>query len=324
MNYKWHYDRLIETRRSREHVEGVYYERHHIVPRSMGGNDSSANIVVLTPREHFIAHWLLYKIHKNKEMAFAFYAMCYYKSKDNHRNIEISSRTYAEAKELHSKTLSILQRQKVKDGTFKWMHGKKQTQEHRQKIIETRQRENNYKGHTWKLSDEVKKKIGDRQRGKKLSDETKHQISTKLKGRIITEDVRKNMSAAKKGVKFSEKAKQNMSIARKGTKMPDETRKKMIATLTGKICVHNPIDRINKMIKLEQLDYYLQNGWIKGKKVSEEQKKKISEAHKNKKLSAETRKKISEARKKHEKENYRFSFSYFYRDWETLRGWDTS
>ncbi|UFK27132.1 hypothetical protein LG358_00111 [Escherichia phage UoN_LG358_1] len=37
----------------------------------MGGLDTSDNLVKLTYREHFIAHWLLFKIHKNKEMSYA-------------------------------------------------------------------------------------------------------------------------------------------------------------------------------------------------------------------------------------------------------------
>lgn len=36
------------------------YEKHHVVPRSLGGTDDSSNIIRLTPREHYIAHRLLY------------------------------------------------------------------------------------------------------------------------------------------------------------------------------------------------------------------------------------------------------------------------
>lgn len=41
----------------------------------MGGDNNPENMVVLTAREHFLIHWLLYKIHKNKEMTYAFHAM---------------------------------------------------------------------------------------------------------------------------------------------------------------------------------------------------------------------------------------------------------
>lgn len=54
----------MESRKNRERIDGQYYERHHIVMKSMGGEDSEENIVYLTAREHFIAHWLL-KINNN-------------------------------------------------------------------------------------------------------------------------------------------------------------------------------------------------------------------------------------------------------------------
>lgn len=43
---------------------GNYFERHHIVPRALGGTDSWSNKALLTGREHFICHWLLVKIYR--------------------------------------------------------------------------------------------------------------------------------------------------------------------------------------------------------------------------------------------------------------------
>lgn len=40
-----------------------YSEKHHIMPRCMGGNDDSSNLVWLTAREHFVAHLLLVKVY---------------------------------------------------------------------------------------------------------------------------------------------------------------------------------------------------------------------------------------------------------------------
>jgi len=61
MNYKRHYDKLIAKARNRI-LEG-YTETHHIVPRCIGGNDDSDNLVELTPEEHYVAHQLLVKIY---------------------------------------------------------------------------------------------------------------------------------------------------------------------------------------------------------------------------------------------------------------------
>jgi len=37
----------------------TYYERHHIIPSSCGGDNSETNLVLLTPEEHFYCHSLL-------------------------------------------------------------------------------------------------------------------------------------------------------------------------------------------------------------------------------------------------------------------------
>ena len=61
MNYKRIYEDLIERGKVRV-LKDTYYERHHIVPRCMGGTDDSSNLVNLTPEEHYVAHQLLVKI----------------------------------------------------------------------------------------------------------------------------------------------------------------------------------------------------------------------------------------------------------------------
>ena len=63
MNYKKHYDLLI-TRGKNRMLEG-YVERHHIVPRCLGGTDDVENLVQLTPEEHYLAHQLLVKMYPN-------------------------------------------------------------------------------------------------------------------------------------------------------------------------------------------------------------------------------------------------------------------
>lgn len=61
MKYEAHYARLIE--RARKRVLTGYAERHHVVPRCMGGGDEPCNLVDLTPEEHYVAHQLLVKMH---------------------------------------------------------------------------------------------------------------------------------------------------------------------------------------------------------------------------------------------------------------------
>jgi hypothetical protein len=72
MAYQERYNRFIESLRDQE-IDGVY-EVHHVVPRSLGGSDDKQNLIKLTPRQHYVAHWMLWKIHSGK-MAQAFFFM---------------------------------------------------------------------------------------------------------------------------------------------------------------------------------------------------------------------------------------------------------
>jgi hypothetical protein len=63
MNYKKHYDLLISRAKTRT-ITG-YKERHHIIPRCLGGSDEATNLVDLLPEEHYVAHQLLVKIYPN-------------------------------------------------------------------------------------------------------------------------------------------------------------------------------------------------------------------------------------------------------------------
>lgn len=56
--YYW-YVGIIAKAFRRDKLPG--YECHHIVPKCMGGTSEKNNLVYLTLREHFIAHWLLPK-----------------------------------------------------------------------------------------------------------------------------------------------------------------------------------------------------------------------------------------------------------------------
>lgn len=62
MNYQDHYYSLVRRAQVRQHPDG-YTEKHHIIPRSLGGVNDQSNLVILTAREHFVAHLLLAKIH---------------------------------------------------------------------------------------------------------------------------------------------------------------------------------------------------------------------------------------------------------------------
>lgn len=63
MNYQRIYDTLV--RRGQNRILEGYSEKHHIVPKCLGGTDDATNLVALTPEEHYLCHLLLVKIHSN-------------------------------------------------------------------------------------------------------------------------------------------------------------------------------------------------------------------------------------------------------------------
>lgn len=65
MDYAAIYDRFIADRKAKGEPVG-YSERHHIVPKCLGGNDGAANLIRLTPEDHYFAHVLLAKIYGGK------------------------------------------------------------------------------------------------------------------------------------------------------------------------------------------------------------------------------------------------------------------
>lgn len=98
MNYESIYQQLIENARNRK--APLLFEKHHAIPRCLGGDDSKHNIVYLTYREHFIAHHLLVRFKQGKEkikMQFAFGMMSMHSKTNNYRK-HVSSHLFDAAK----------------------------------------------------------------------------------------------------------------------------------------------------------------------------------------------------------------------------------
>jgi hypothetical protein len=128
---KWY--QTITQNGKQERLPG--YERHHIVPRSLGGTDDISNITFITTREHFICHWLLIKIHPTGEehwkMLNALRMMRAENPNQKRYNTKITSRVYAKLKEEYA----LLQSEKHK-GSGNGMYGKNHTEEAKRRISE--------------------------------------------------------------------------------------------------------------------------------------------------------------------------------------------
>ena len=68
--YLRYYQQLISSRRLlvRSKSDNLKYEKHHILPKSLGGNNTKLNLILLTGREHFIAHLLLVRIVQDEDV----------------------------------------------------------------------------------------------------------------------------------------------------------------------------------------------------------------------------------------------------------------
>lgn len=161
--------------------EGVK-ECHHIIPKSLGGKNVKENLINLTPRQHYIAHWLLWKVYQNKEMTLAFWIMSNMIEKGVWH--KINSKTFQTLKEQHQK----IQSEKMTKNNP--MYDEKS----RKKLSQSRKKLN------WSPSDEHKKQISDAQKSKPKTELHRKKISESLRGKIKTETHIKNLAASHKGL----------------------------------------------------------------------------------------------------------------------------
>lgn len=241
--YKRIYYSIIERAKNRKSIQG-YSETHHIIPRSLGGNDDDFNLVTLTAREHCICHLLLIRMtdgeHKEKMLYAAKmmtttsrYYQSRYKTKSKtyewlrQKAAKLSSsrlkgKTYEElygtekAKELRIK--KSLPRGPQKQETIakrvEKLRGKKRTEEQRTKMSVVQKE--NAKNRVYspdKISifvERVRNSIS-----KPKSKEHREKISNSLKGKML--GISKNAETIEKMKKpKSEAHRKAISEARKG------------------------------------------------------------------------------------------------------------
>ena len=100
------YFSIIEHSRDRN-ISG-YTEKHHIIPKSLGGTNEQSNLVKLSAREHYICHVLLTRMTtgKNKsKMVHAASAFITWASSRHDRKIKINSKIFQTLKELRQQNL---------------------------------------------------------------------------------------------------------------------------------------------------------------------------------------------------------------------------
>lgn len=109
MDYTIIYNKIINNRKLNP-INSGYYEKHHIIPKSLGGKNTKDNLIKLTAREHFVCHILLVKMYEKyscewHKMVRAALMM----GRHNSKNRYVNSRQYTKIKELYSVSQSIKQ-----------------------------------------------------------------------------------------------------------------------------------------------------------------------------------------------------------------------
>jgi hypothetical protein len=103
---KWYFD-IVNSAGSRT-TEG-YTEKHHIIPKCLGGDNSPSNLVKLTAREHFLCHWLLTKMvtsPKQKYQLWNAFSCMLYRQNDSQARHKITARVFDNIKSTGAKIKS--------------------------------------------------------------------------------------------------------------------------------------------------------------------------------------------------------------------------
>lgn len=248
--YKTWHDNIITKAKNRTLT--CYTEKHHILPKCLGGSNNEDNLVRLTAKEHFIVHMLLCKFTEgsiNNKMIFAFSAMSCIKGKN--RNYKATSR--------------IAEKLKLK--FIKLLTGRKFSKETLAKLSKVR------KGRT--LTEEHKRKIGLAGVGRKQSQETILKRTSKTTGMKRSQAFKDRMREVASVRTFSEETRRKISLATKGNKYAtgfkhtqeakDKIRQANIGNkhTLGMICVIK--DGKTTMVTKDKLQDYLNMGFLKGK-----------------------------------------------------------
>lgn len=161
LTYKGFINNIIQTR-GRFACGNEYHERHHILPKCMGGNNEKSNLIDLYAREHFIAHKLLaLENPDNDKLVHAWWMMGVVN--DNQQRYEQTPEEYEEARKAYIDTISG--KNNPMWGKVGVMNGKNHTEESKNKMREQKLGEKNSfygKQHT----EETRKKMSEAQSGK--------------------------------------------------------------------------------------------------------------------------------------------------------------
>lgn len=165
LTYKDFINDIIQTR-GRFSCGEEYHERHHILPKCMGGGNEEENLVDLYAREHFVAHKLLANENSNNSSLVRAYSMMAFSKTNVHERYELTPEEYEEARKavsdaLRGKSLSEEAKNKLREKAIE-----RTSSEDVRKEMSERQLGENNSFYGKKHTDETRKKMSKAQSGK--------------------------------------------------------------------------------------------------------------------------------------------------------------
>lgn len=254
--YRGHYERLMIRAKNRTLTE--YSEKHHIIPKCLGGTNDESNYARLTAPEHYIAHQLLVVLFKGNYKLIHAAILMTSKSPDLKRSC---NKAYSWLRKLRSESLM----------------GKEVTAATRAKIS---------KGHLGKVngphSEETNLKISESNKGKTCPDNTRLAVAEANRNRVFTDEMRQAIRERMTGRNHSEESRLLISKSNKGRPATPEA----IAR-----CYEMAKNNIGRKLSEKQIAAI--SLAHKGKTISEEHKAIVAEANRNRIVTEETRAKMS-------------------------------
>lgn len=207
---KWYYS-IISA--SLERKLNSQIEKHHIIPKSLGGSNQKDNLAELTPREHFVCHLLLTKMTTGVDKAKMVNAAL--RLANDHKGRCVNSRIYEQIKK---ERIEFLKTQMSGPGNH--FYGKKHTEETRKKMSEARKKWSYTEEHLAKF----KGRIGP-MTGKTHSEETRRKLSEFGKTRIPSKETKIKTSETLKSLKLvrSPETREKMRQSKLGISHPRAT-----------------------------------------------------------------------------------------------------
>ena len=99
LTYNEFIQNILDTRGRFVVPEGEYKERHHVIPKCLGGTNDKNNLIDLYAKEHYIAHKLLaLENPSNNGLQFAWWNMCQIHGNSEQSRYEPSPEEFEEAR----------------------------------------------------------------------------------------------------------------------------------------------------------------------------------------------------------------------------------